>query len=93
MLAPAAAPVDRTTWLFTRHRRRYVARQRMSDGRSMAKAEFSAGGFVTRWTVALALVMVTFNPTSWSYVSWLLAERPSDNLPLKALAGDDVAED
>jgi hypothetical protein len=53
----------------------------------MAKAEFSAGDFVTRWLVALALVMVTFNPTSWSYLSWLLADWPGDNLPLKALAG------
>ncbi len=53
----------------------------------MAKAEFSAGGFVTRWLVALALVMVTFNPTSWSYISWLRADWPGDNLPLKALAG------
>jgi hypothetical protein len=53
----------------------------------MAKAEFSAGGFITRWFVALALVMVTFNPTSWSYLSWLPADWPSDDLPLKALAG------
>ena len=53
----------------------------------MAKAEFSAGGFVIRWLVALALVMVTFNPTSWSYANWLLADWPGDNLPLEALAG------
>jgi hypothetical protein len=53
----------------------------------MAKAEFSAGDFLTRWLVALALVMVTFNPTPWSYANWLLADRPGDNLPLKALAG------
>jgi hypothetical protein len=53
----------------------------------MAKADFSAGDFLTRWVVALALVMVTFNPTSWSYLSWLLADWPGDNLPLKALAG------
>ena len=53
----------------------------------MAKAEFSAGGFVIRWVVALALVMVTFNPTSWSYLSWLQGDRPGDNLPLNALAG------
>jgi hypothetical protein len=53
----------------------------------MAKADFSAGDFLTRWVVALALVMVTFNPTSWSYLSWLLADWPGDNLPLKVLAG------
>ena len=53
----------------------------------MAQAEFSAGGFVIRWLVALALVLVTFNPTRWSYVNWLLADWPGDNMPLKALAG------
>jgi Family of unknown function (DUF6524) len=58
-----------------------------TGGRSMAKAGFSAGGFLTRWVVALALVMVTFNPTSWSYLNWLLADWPGDNLPLKALVG------
>ncbi len=40
-----------------------------------------------RWLVALALVLVTFNPTRWSYVNWLLADWPGDNMPLKALAG------
>ena len=30
---------------------------------------------------------MTFNPTSWSYLNWLLADWPGDNLPLKALAG------
>ncbi len=53
----------------------------------MAQAEFTAGGFLTRWLAALALVLVTFNPTSWSYVNWLLADWPGDNMPLKALAG------
>ena len=53
----------------------------------MAQDEFSAGGFLTRWLAALALVLVTFNPTSWSYVHWLLADWPGDNMPLKALAG------
>ena len=53
----------------------------------MAKAEFSAGGFVIRWLVALALVLVTFNPTSWSYINWLLTDWPADNLPIKALVG------
>ncbi len=53
----------------------------------MAQDEFSAGGFVTRWLFALALVLVTFNPTPWSYVNWLRADWPGDNLPIKALAG------
>ena len=33
------------------------------------------------------MVMVTLNPTSWSYLGWRRADRPDDNLPLKALAG------
>ncbi len=37
--------------------------------------------------VALALVLVTFNPTRWSYASWLLEDWPGGNLPIKALAG------
>jgi len=53
----------------------------------MAQAAFSAGDFITRWVSALALVMVTFNPTAYSYVSWLLADWPGNNLPLKAFAG------
>jgi Family of unknown function (DUF6524) len=53
----------------------------------MAQAAFSAGGFVLRWAFALVLVMVTFNPTRWSYASWLLADAPGDRLPLKFLAG------
>lgn len=53
----------------------------------MARTAFSAGDFITRWAIALALVIVTFNPTAYSYVGWLLADRPGDNLPLKALVG------
>jgi Family of unknown function (DUF6524) len=53
----------------------------------MAKADFSAGDFLVRWVFAVALVLVTFNPTHWSYVNWLVADWPADNLPLKALVG------
>jgi hypothetical protein len=62
-------------------------RERGSTGRrSMAQASFSAGGFLWRWAFALALVIVTFNPTAWSYAGWLLS-TPGDRLPLKFLAG------
>ena len=30
---------------------------------------------------------MTFNLIGWSYVSWLVADWPGDNMPLKALAG------
>ncbi len=52
----------------------------------MAQVGFSAGGFLLRWAFALILVIVTFNPTRWSYAGWLL-QSPGDRLPLKALAG------
>jgi hypothetical protein len=88
-LAPVSGGVDRqlTRWLLSRGSGRYVAAVSSSGGQAMAKAEFSAGGFLTRWVIALALVIVTFNPTSWSYLNWLLDDWPGDNLPLKALAG------
>jgi len=52
----------------------------------MARAAFSAGGFLVRWAVALALVIVTFNPTPYSYVHWA-SRVPADNLPVKFLVG------
>lgn len=53
----------------------------------MAKAAFSAGSFILRWAFALALVLLTFNPTPWSYASWVLGDAPGDRLPIKFLAG------
>jgi len=52
----------------------------------MAQAAFSAGGFVVRWIVALALVMATFNPTAYSYVDWVM-HGADDMLPVKFLVG------
>jgi O-antigen/teichoic acid export membrane protein len=49
------------------------------------------GDFVVRWLGALALVMATFNPTPYSYASWVLSgwgdQGADDDLPLKALVG------
>ena len=58
----------------------------------MAKDAFSIGDFLMRWLFALALVLVTFNPTPYSYTSWALSgwggsEGLADDLPLKALTG------
>ena len=36
--------------------------------------EFTAFSFVGRWLFALALVFGTYNPTAYSYVSWVMAE-------------------
>lgn len=52
----------------------------------MADRTFSAGNFFIRWIVALVLVLVTFNPTSLSYVNWVTASGTAQ-LPLKVLAG------
>lgn len=52
----------------------------------MAVRPFTATSFLLRWIVALAAVLATFNPTSWSYYRWV-ADGGEDNLALKALAG------
>ncbi len=36
--------------------------------------EFSVGGFLGRWIFALVLVFGTYNPTDYSFVSWIMAE-------------------
>ncbi len=55
----------------------------------MAHQGFSMGDFLVRWLGALALVMATFNPTPYSYASWVMSDwgHQGDDLPLKALAG------
>lgn len=42
-------------------------------------------GFLWRWLLALALVLGTFNPTSYSYFNWVFGG--SGDLPLKVLIG------
>lgn len=44
-----------------------------SNRRSVTR-EFSAGSFLWRLAASLVLVLATYNPTSFSYVSWLLGE-------------------
>jgi uncharacterized protein DUF6524 len=39
--------------------------------------EFNAGSFIGRWVFALALVMGTYNPTEYSYISWVFSESAS----------------
>lgn len=48
--------------------------------------EFTALGLLGRWLFALALVFCTYNPTSFSYISWILAEGTHFG-PLPALVG------
>lgn len=51
----------------------------------MAK-EFNALGFVARWAFALVLVIATYNPTEYSFVSWALGDSAEFG-PGIALAG------
>lgn len=51
----------------------------------MAQRGFGFGSFLIRWIIAMILVVVTFNPTEYSFVNWVLADTTSQ-LPFKALA-------
>ena len=51
----------------------------------MAK-EFNAASFFARWLFATLLVFGTYNPSSFSYVSWLMAESTEFG-PVPALVG------
>lgn len=48
--------------------------------------EFNAGSFFARWLFAALLVFGTYNPTEFSYFSWVLAEGTEFG-PIVALAG------
>ena len=48
--------------------------------------DFDAGSLFARWLFAAALVFGTYNPTSYSYVSWLFAEGTEFG-PIPALVG------
>jgi hypothetical protein len=43
-------------------------------------------GFLTRWLFAFALVAVTFNPTEFNYLRWVLAHG-AQNLSIAVLVG------
>ncbi|MSO97136.1 MAG: hypothetical protein EXR11_02805 [Rhodospirillaceae bacterium] len=51
----------------------------------MAKAAITWEGFLWRWILALVVVLGTFNPTDYSYYSWVTGAEGM--LPLKALVG------
>lgn len=48
--------------------------------------EFDAGSFFARWLFAAALVFGSYNPTAYSYVSWILAEGTEFG-PILAIIG------
>lgn len=47
---------------------------------------FNAGSFIVRWFFALLLVLGTYNPTKYSYVSWVL-DQATHIGPVVALVG------
>ena len=51
----------------------------------MAK-DFSAGGFLIRWVFAAALVFGTYNPSGYSYISWLTSGQ-SEFGPVQVIVG------
>ncbi|PLW69773.1 DUF6524 family protein [Pseudohalioglobus lutimaris] len=51
----------------------------------MAK-EFTVGSFLGRMFFAIVLVFGTYNPTDYSYVSWIMAEG-TELGPIQALVG------
>jgi hypothetical protein len=52
----------------------------------MARQTLTAGGFAARIGVALLLVLLTFNPSGYSYLHWLMHQFPRVQ-PATALAG------
>jgi hypothetical protein len=48
--------------------------------------EFTVGSFLGRWIFAVALVLGSYNPSGFSYISWLTAEQTEFG-PVLAIAG------
>lgn len=44
------------------------------------------GGFLVRFLASLALVLATYNPSGWSFVSWIAAIFPQIK-PIQAVVG------
>lgn len=48
--------------------------------------EFTVGGFLGRWVFAVILVFGTYNPSGYSYFSWLLEDQTEFG-PVVVIAG------
>lgn len=48
--------------------------------------EFNIGSFFARWIFAIALVLGTYNPSDYSYASWVVTQSSSFG-PIMALIG------
>ena len=52
----------------------------------MAEDQLGAGGFAVRFVTAIVLVLLTFNPSGWSYFHWVADGFPKITA-VEALAG------
>lgn len=52
----------------------------------MSQDNIGLGGFGLRFVAAVALVLLTFNPSGWSYLHWIAAAMPNVTPPM-VLAG------
>jgi|DEB0MinimDraft_10_1074344.scaffolds.fasta_scaffold185167_2 hypothetical protein len=52
----------------------------------MADGGITGKGFLWRWALCLVLVLITFNPSGFSYYNWVVGGG-AESLPIKALAG------
>lgn len=51
-----------------------------------SSSSLSAGGFLFRWMAALILVLGTYNPTPYNFVTWVMDDASrGEQLPLKLL--------
>lgn len=48
--------------------------------------QMDLAGFFRRWLIALVLVLVTYNPTAFNFLSWTFDDLQTD-LPYKLLVG------
>ena len=53
----------------------------------MTQESIGASGIALRFLAALALVLLTFNPSGWSYVHWAVRSVPEGISPPVVLAG------
>jgi hypothetical protein len=64
----------------------YSLFRKYKEETNLMATEFNAGGFVGRWVFALALVLGTYNPTDYSYISWITTAGVTFG-PVVALVG------
>jgi hypothetical protein len=57
-----------------------------TQGRIQMEKDFNAVGLLVRFLMALGLVLITFNPTQFSYLHWFVTDFPAVT-PVKVVVG------